>query len=85
MGSRRRLRLIALSLQTSFLTPPFGYALFFAKMAAPKGVNLADIYRGAVPLVVMEVLLIATLIWFPELITWLPEKALSAADTPLFD
>lgn len=77
--------LIALSLQTSFLTPPFGYALFFAKMAAPKGVNLADIYRGAVPLVVMEVLLIATLIWFPELITWLPEKALSAADTPLFD
>ncbi|MDF1671220.1 MAG: TRAP transporter large permease subunit [Roseovarius sp.] len=77
--------LIALALQTSFLTPPFGYALFFAKMAAPKEIALADIYRGAAPLVAIEIVLITSLIWFPKLLTWLPEMALSAADTPLFD
>lgn len=74
--------LIALALQTSFLTPPFGYALFFAKMAAPKGIALSDIYRGAVPLVGIEILLIAVLILFPQLITWLPEMALGSADPP---
>jgi TRAP-type mannitol/chloroaromatic compound transport system permease large subunit len=74
--------LIALALQTSFLTPPFGYALFFAKMAAPKGINLSDIYRGAVPLVAIEIVLIVALISFPQLITWLPEMALGDADAP---
>ena len=74
--------LIALALQTSFLTPPLGYALFFAKMAAPKGINLSDIYRGAVPLVAIEIALIAALISFPQLITWLPEMALGDADVP---
>ncbi len=77
--------LIALALQTSFLTPPFGYALFFAKMAAPKGIHLSDIYRGAVPLVTIELLLIAALVSFPQLMTWLPEIALAAAGTPLFE
>lgn len=75
--------LIALALQTSFLTPPFGYALFFAKMAAPPGVNLADIYRGAGPLVVIEVLLIGLLAAWPKLITWLPELVLAQSDMPL--
>ena len=77
--------LIALALQTSFLTPPFGYALFFAKMAAPPQVQLADIWRGAVPLVVLEVLIIAALILWPGLITWLPELALAASDVPLME
>ena len=77
--------LIALALQTSFLTPPFGYALFFAKMAAPPSVNLADIYRGAGPLVVIEVLLIALLVWWPKLITWLPELVLMNSDSPLLN
>ncbi|ASP23391.1 C4-dicarboxylate TRAP transporter large permease protein DctM (plasmid) [Antarctobacter heliothermus] len=77
--------LIALALQTSFLTPPFGYALFFAKMAAPPGVNLADIYRGAGPLVIIEILLIAVLALWPELITWLPELVLSKSDSPLLN
>ena len=77
--------LIALALQTSFLTPPFGYALFFAKMAAPQGVNLADIYRGAGPLVIIEILLIAVLAWWPKLITWLPELVLSRSDSPLLN
>ena len=77
--------LIALALQTSFLTPPFGYALFFAKMAAPPSVNLADIYRGAGPLVVIEVALIALLVWRPELITWLPQLVLSRSNSALIN
>jgi TRAP-type mannitol/chloroaromatic compound transport system permease large subunit len=77
--------LIALALQTSFLTPPFGYALFFAKMAAPPGVYLADIYRVAAPLVVIEVFLIGLLAAWPKLITWLPEFVLSRSDMPLLN
>lgn len=77
--------MIALALQTSFLTPPFGYALFFAKMAAPPGVNLADIYKGAVPLVSIEVLLIGMLATWPKLITWLPELVLSRSDFVLLN
>lgn len=77
--------LIALALQTSFLTPPFGYALFFAKMAAPPSVTLADIYRGAAPLVIIEILLIAALMWWPKLIIWLPEIVLSRSGTPLLN
>lgn len=73
--------LIALALQTSFLTPPFGYALFFAKMAAPPGVNLADIYKGAGPLVVIEVILIGILAWWPKIITWLPSLVLSQSES----
>ena len=77
--------LIALALQTSFLTPPFGYALFFAKMAAPPGVNLADIYRGAGPLVVIEVLMIGAMAGWPKLITWLPALVLSRSDSVLLN
>jgi len=77
--------LIALALQTSFLTPPFGYALFFAKMAAPPSVNLADIYGGAAPLVVIEILLISLLAWWPKLITWLPGLVLAGSDSPLIN
>ena len=77
--------LIALALQTSFLTPPFGYALFFAKMAAPPRVQLADIYRGAAPLVVLEIALLVALVAWPSLITWLPEAAARASDMPIFD
>lgn len=69
--------LIAFSLQTSFLTPPFGYALFFAKMTAPPQVTLAHIYRGAIPLVIIEVLLLIIILTFPGVVTWLPLHAAS--------
>jgi len=75
--------LIALALQTSFLTPPFGYALFFSKMAAPPEMTLADIYRGAGPLVAIEILMIAALVWWPKLITWLPSIVLSGLNAPV--
>ncbi len=66
--------LVALTLQTSFLTPPFGFALFFLKGAAPPGVTLADIYRGIVPIVLAQLVGIALLALLPALATWLPGR-----------
>lgn len=65
--------LIALNLQTSFLTPPFGWALFFMKGAAPPGVTTAMIYRGVVPFIVVQCLAVVVLFNWPELATWLPK------------
>ncbi len=64
--------LVALTLQTSFLTPPFGFALFFLKGAAPPGLSLADIYRGIVPIVLAQIVGIALLFALPAIATWLP-------------
>lgn len=64
--------LIALTLQTSFLTPPFGFALFFLKGAAPPTVARRDIYRGIVPIVALQLLGIALVLALPGLATWLP-------------
>ncbi len=64
--------LMAVNLQTSFLTPPFGFALFYMKGAAPKDVRLADIYKGVTPFVILQLAgLIALLIW-PDIALWLP-------------
>ncbi|MEO1458975.1 MAG: TRAP transporter large permease subunit [Pseudomonadota bacterium] len=65
--------LIALNLQTSFLTPPFGWALFFLKGAAPPGVTTAMIYRGVLPFIGIQALALALLFLFPGIATWLPE------------
>lgn len=67
--------LLALNLQTSFLTPPFGYALLLARGSAPAGVTLGDIYRGVVPYVLIQILVIAAVIAFPAIATWLPSQA----------
>ncbi len=64
--------LIALNLQTSFLTPPFGFSLFYLGGVAQKWVNTADIYRGVIPFVLLQLLAVATVILFPGLATWLP-------------
>jgi len=62
----------ALVLQTSFLTPPFGFALFFLKGSAPPGVTLGHIYRGIVPIVLIQVLVIGLVMANPIIVTWLP-------------
>ncbi len=67
--------LVALVLQTSFLTPPFGFALFFLKGSAPPGVSLADIYRGVAPIVVIQLLGVGLVLAMPSLATWLPIHA----------
>lgn len=67
--------LMALNLQTSFLTPPFGFALFYLRGAAPDGVATADIWRGAIPFIGLQLLMIALVAAVPALATWLPALA----------
>jgi len=64
--------LVCLNFQTSFLTPPFGFALFYLKGVAPAEVTTAQIYRGIVPFVGIQLLGLALVMIFPELATWLP-------------
>ena len=66
--------MIAVNLQTSFLTPPFGFALFYLRGVAPDDVRTTDIYRGVVPFIVIQLILLGLLAFWPELATWLPER-----------
>ena len=65
--------LIALNLQTSFLTPPFGFSLFYLKGVAPPEVTTSQLYRGIIPFVIIQLLLLILVIAFPELVSFLPE------------
>ena len=65
--------MIAINLQTSYLTPPFGFALFYLRGVAPGAVATLDIYRGIVPFVVIQLLGLVVLAMFPALATWLPK------------
>jgi len=64
--------MIAVNLQTSFLTPPFGFALFYLRGVAPLSISTLQIYRGVVPFIMMQILLLVLLTWQPGLVTWLP-------------
>lgn len=64
--------LIALNLQTSFLTPPFGFSLFYLKASAPPSLKLQAIYSGIVPFVIIQVIVLGLLIAFPQISLWLP-------------
>jgi len=66
--------MIAINLQTSFLTPPFGFALFYLRGVAPKSVSTVSIYRGVTPFIVIQLALLAALAQWPFLVTWLPGK-----------
>lgn len=66
--------LIAINLQTSFLTPPFGFALFYLKSVIPKDINTFDMYKGVLPFIVIQILTIILIIMIPEITTWLPNK-----------
>ena len=65
--------MIAVNLQTSFLTPPFGFALFYLRGVAPKGITTGHIYRGVVPFVIIQVVGLGLLWLIPEITTFLPE------------
>ncbi|WP_112323455.1 TRAP transporter large permease [Oceanibium sediminis] len=67
--------LVAVTLQTSFLTPPVGFALFYLKGVCPPGVSLGHIYRGVVPFVLLQLLGLFIVFEFPWLVTWLPSVA----------
>jgi tripartite ATP-independent transporter DctM subunit len=64
--------LICINLQTSFLTPPFGYSLFYFKGVAPPEYTMGDIYKGILPFVAIQIIGLALMIAFPQIITWLP-------------
>jgi tripartite ATP-independent transporter DctM subunit len=68
--------LVAVNLQTSFLTPPFGFALFYMKGAAGDLVAMGDIYRGIVPFVLLQLAVLGVLIWQPQIALWLPGQVL---------
>jgi tripartite ATP-independent transporter DctM subunit len=68
--------LVAVNLQTSFLTPPFGFALFYMKGVAPNSVKIQDIYAGIVPFVSLQVIGLAIVIAFPGIALWLPNNLL---------
>jgi len=64
--------LIAMNLQTSFLTPPFGFSLFYLKSVAPPSVRIQDIYLGVMPFIALQVLVLGLIVMFPEMVQWLP-------------
>ncbi|MDH3547656.1 MAG: TRAP transporter large permease subunit [Gammaproteobacteria bacterium] len=66
--------MIAINLQTSFLTPPFGFALFYLRGVAPPTVATAQIYRGVIPFVAIQLGALLLLAMFPDIVTWLPEQ-----------
>ena len=69
--------MMAVNLQTSFLTPPFGWALFYLRGVAPDQIRTAEIYKGVAPFVVIQLISLGVLAYFPELATWLPNKILN--------
>ncbi|SDL87363.1 TRAP transporter, DctM subunit [Modicisalibacter muralis] len=66
--------MIAINLQTSFLTPPFGFALFYLRGVAPSSIPTTAIYRGVIPFILIQLGMLIALAFFPELATWLPAQ-----------
>jgi len=69
--------LVAVTLQTSFLTPPVGFALFYLKGVAPPEIELAHIYKGVIPFIILQVIGILVVAFWPKLVTWLPAMVYS--------
>jgi len=65
--------MIAVNLQTSFLTPPFGFALFYLRGVAPPEVKTRDIYIGVLPFIILQLIALYLFWLFPDLTTWLPD------------
>jgi TRAP-type mannitol/chloroaromatic compound transport system permease large subunit len=67
--------MVAVNLQTAFMTPPFGATLFYMKGTAPPGITMQDVYRAMYPFVGLQVIGLFLCIWFPEIALWLPRLA----------
>jgi len=67
--------LVAVTLQTSFLTPPVGFALFYLKGVVPPGITLAHIYKGVAPFIILQLIGLTAVIVLPKLVTWVPAAA----------
>ena len=68
---------LAVLLQTCFMTPPFGFALFFMKGIVPAGVKMTDVYRGVIPFIAIILVVMLICVVFPPLVTWLPNAMIS--------
>jgi tripartite ATP-independent transporter DctM subunit len=68
--------LFAVTLQTSFLTPPVGFSLFYLRGVAPPGVTILDIYKGVIPFVALQMLAVIMVFMFPQIVLWLPDRLL---------
>ena len=66
--------MIAINLQTSFLTPPFGFALFYFRGVATYKIKTLDIYKGVIPFIIIQIIVLLLIAKFPQLATWLPNK-----------
>ncbi len=64
--------MMGINLQTSFLTPPFGFALFYLRGVAPESVRTSDIYKGVIPFVIIQIIALVAIWSFPQISTWLP-------------
>ena len=64
--------LMAMNLQTSFLTPPFGFALFYLRGVVPESIPTTAIYKGVIPFVIIQIICLGVIALFPETVTWLP-------------
>ena len=69
--------LVAMALQTSFLTPPVGFALFYLKGVCPPNVKITDIYKGVIPFIVLQLIALLVLVYWPQIVLWLPTIAYS--------
>ena len=67
--------LLGVNLQTSFLTPPFGFALFYLRGIAPPEVSTGDIYRGVIPFICLQLVILVAVIVFPQIVNFLPSIA----------
>ena len=67
--------MFAVCLQTSFITPPVGFALFYMKGVAPKGIEITTVYKGVIPFVILQMIAVGVVFNWPEIVTWLPEVA----------
>jgi len=65
--------MLAVNLQTSFLTPPFGFSLFYLRGVAPDSIKTTQIYRGVIPFIIIQLFMLGLLTLWPELATWLPQ------------
>ena len=66
--------LMAVNMQTAFLTPPFGFALFYMKGTVPKEVTMVDIYKGIAPFVLVQLVALGLCMIFPEIVLYLPRR-----------
>jgi len=66
--------LFVVNMEMAFLTPPFGFNLFYIRSVAPPGVTMADIYKSVTPFVLLQAMALILMMIFPELITWLPNQ-----------